>query len=312
MKKLALLVFVLFLIVPAQAQIVLTPGTTEIFVTSIVLEPVDPSYEYTRTRQYVALQGDMERLRLTFSVRYFDYEQRDIGANCWLNCPYTVNISVNCTGYQVCSFIGLPGIRVCEFVAPNYNLTQENSVICRFYDPQAPSVEYLPYPNRTFYVYNYGLNISSYVRSKVGQPIDYYARVINLGLIQDSYTTNLSLLTGGVRKADVSPAIRVSDTVSYGTPALNLHRIIPLADGEIYLGLYTKSNNLPYTCYSDSDCSFLGNALCIQNACWKFNQITVSTTALSLPEYGLQEYLALVFLSFLAFVFAKKKFNKLS
>jgi hypothetical protein len=298
MRILILLLTFLVLVGIAFSQIPLQPGETTFTVGSIVLNPLPPEEDYTGTAQYLGLTGDLNYLIIKWNAYYYTGEEKDIGVWCYLNCPNPVPpIDVNCAGYQNCTKIVPPGKYSCSIDSPKYNFKTINNVTCRFYDPSNPSLEYLFYPNRTFYSIKFQTSVSP-VTITVGEPFTLPINVQNFGLLKSSFTTNISFVPSAFSPPVViENSVSSTEEISYSQIASTFPRVTFLASGNANFEIYSKSNiepvpNFNTACNNNADCPNFA-PYCINNRCWAKQMLTISAGKKSLPEF---DFLGIIFI----------------
>jgi hypothetical protein len=184
-----------------------------------------------------------------------------------------------------------------------------NNVTCRFFDPSNPSLEYLPYPNRTFYSIKFETLVSP-VTITVGEFFTLPINVQNFGLLKSSFTTNISFIP-----SPFSPPVVIENPVSsteeiyYSQIASTFPRIVFLATGNANFEIYSKSNiepvsNFNTACNNNADCPDFA-PYCINNRCWAKQMITISAGKKSLPEF---DFSGIIFILLIATVLLTKEF----
>jgi hypothetical protein len=304
-----LLTFLLFIEV-ALSQIPLQPGEVAFTVGTIFLRKLPPEEDYTGTSQFLGLTGDLNYLNIRWDAYYFTGEERDVGVWCYLNCPNPVSpINVSCAGYQNCTYLGPTGKHSCSIYLPKYNFKSINNVTCRFFDPLYPAIEYLPFPNRTFYSINFEVS-SMPVTITVGEPFNLRIDVKNLGFLKSSFTTNISFVpTPTSPPVSIQNAVSSTEEVSYLGTASTFPVITFYATGSANFEIYSKSNvepvsNFNTACNSNADCPSFA-PYCINNRCWSKQMLTISAGKKSLPEFG---FLGIIFILLIATVLLAKEF----
>jgi hypothetical protein len=314
MRVLILLLISLLIASIAFSQITLLPGETTFRVGSIFLKQLPPEEDYTGTAQFLGLTGDLNYLNIRWDAYYYTGEEKDVGVWCYLNCPNPLSpIDSNCVGYQNCTYFGPTGKHSCSISLPRYNFTNINNVACRFYDPSNPSIEYLPYPNRTFYSIKFEVS-SPAVTISVGEPFTLVINVKNVAFLKSSFTTNISF-----NPSAFSPPVLIenpfssTEEVSYSQIASSFPRITFLATGNANFEIYSKSNiepvqNFNTACNSDTDCPAFAPH-CINNRCWAKQMVTISAGKKSLPEF---DFLGIIFILLIATVLLALNFQNKS
>lgn len=321
MKELLFLLFLL-LVAIISAQTILQPGTTTFEVSPIIIQPppIDGTYggnpnlpsSLLTPEHPLGLQGDLFYLNIIWNVSYADGEERDIGVDCYLNCPNPdEDIDTNCAGYQNCSYVGPTGLAFCTIVNPLYLFKQINNVTCKFYDPLFPTIQYLPYPNRSFRAVD--LKVHADVASAtVGKPFTLPISITSLGLLASSYTVNVTVVPSlGVNPDNIviERSLSTTDEISYGEVGIVYPRILFLVStGEpVTFQILTKSNIEPSpaldtACLLSEDCSQLDQGYgvsCIDSRCWCNYQLQIIAGNASLPDFGLFGLIQIILLAIL-------------
>jgi hypothetical protein len=314
MRILIFILTFLLLVGIAFSQTTLQPGEATFTVGSVVLKPLPTEEDYTGAAQFLGLAGDLNYLNIRWNAYYYTGEERDIGVWCYLNCPNPVSpINVNCKDYQNCTYLGPSGKHSCSIYLPKYNFKNINNVTCRFYDPSNPSIEYLPYPNRTFYSIKFETSVSP-VTITVGDPFTLPINVQNFGLLKSSFTTNISFIPSAF-----SPPVLIenpfssTEEISYNQIASTFPRITFLATGNANFEIYSKSNiepvpNFNTACNSNADCPAFA-PYCVNNRCWAKQMVTISAGKKSLPEF---DFFGIIFILLIATVLLALNFQNKS
>jgi hypothetical protein len=289
---------------------VLKPGEANFEILGIIINGSSPGDDFTGTSQNLALYGDLSYLNIKWIAHYADYIEREIGIDCYLNCPNPGNsIDTNCMAYKnstnYCNYTALTGYGFCTIVNPNYLFKKEmNSITCRFYDPARMDIKYLPYPNRTFYSTNFDIFATSNESVTVGKPIDLGLNIRNKGLLITNFTSNISAM--------LKPQFVVIENPVGQTGQLKYNQIgklnptITLLSAEkINFMVLTKSDIDPTDC-SYEDCA--NGDLCIDNKCWTENLVSFSANESSLPDFGFTGLVQIMILSAAAILLIKKRF----
>ena len=284
------------------SQITLPPAETTFAVGAIALRQLLLEEDYTAIAQFLGLIGDLNYINIRWDAYYITGEEKDIGVWCYLNCPNPVSpIEINCAGYQNCTYLGPTGKHSCSISLPRYSFKNINNVTCRFYDPSNPTIEYLPYPNRTFYSIKFEVSTSP-ATITVGEPFTLQTNVKNLGFLKSSFTTNISFVP-----SVFSPPVIIENPVSsteevfYSQIASTFPKIIFLATGSANFEIYSKSNiepvsNFDVACNSNADCPDFASH-CINSRCWSKQTVTIDAGKKSLPEF---DFLGIFFIMIIA------------
>lgn len=296
MRKTFFVLFFCFISI-AFAQTTLEPAETTFTIGTIILEPLPSGEDFTGwvgvPMEYrgIALTGDLNYLKIKWNARYIG-EEKDIGVLCYLNCPNpSPPIQESCEGYQNCSYLGPTGKRLCAIEKPEYHFTQINNVTCKFYDPSNPSIEFLPYPNRTFYSIKFDLGAEP-ATIIVGETFSLQINVKSLGLLISSFTVNLSLMPSPFNPPLIieNPLTKTED-LGYAQIGSVFPKVTFLASGKANFEIYSKSNiepveNFDVSCSRKEDCKFfdLGYGYdCIESRCWARYELEINSGKKSLP-----------------------------
>ena len=348
MKKPALLAFAAAVVVLASVSVYLSEaqvlrscdifGTCPDFVVQpIVLGPVP--YE---TGQYCGNPNDPSTLsnKLAFvgdpnflNVRWVAEDpsgiKRQIGTDCWLNCPgaadpdsldLTKNLKFNisvCSNdgagiYQNCSYRGPTGDHACSMTDVAYKFNGNNTVVCRFFDPLKPA-EGLAVPDRTFRVTDFTVNVQP-IAVTVGASTTLPISVRSFGLLDAFYRNNLSAANLPWFVQLTNP---VSDTAvaACGGTVETLPRVVFLSANTLGFTILVNGSNDKYACAPEGEnaaCNYLGlpsfgDNMCMHGRCMKKVEINIDASSNSLPEYGMPGFAALLALSSAVFFFARRK-----
>ena len=308
MKK--IIFFLIFLLPLVNAQVTLLPGETQFEVAPLILTPVE---DYTKTQQLIGIFGDPYYLMISWNASYLDALERDIGVICYLNC---FNLSdedllLSCSGIQNCSYVGLPGMRSCTIIEPNYLYNQTNNIACKFYDPANPSVIYTyenkPYIARNFSLINFSMRISIGVVN-VGEKITLPIKITNYGLFESAYTTNLTSLTWNVI---VKNNFQTSDRITYGESTSTLPQILFFVEQNANFKLLSNSTEDRFYCSVDEDCSYLDedgiNGVCIGNSCYKEYLFQIRAEKMALSDFNFHQIFIFLPLFLIGYIFILKK-----
>lgn len=305
------LIALMFLVQTVSAQELLPGETTFEILTINLTQLCSPDDDFTGTCQNLALYGDLSYLNIKWNAYFSDGIDREIGVECYLNCPNPgENITNNCLAYKIsrnyCSYKSLTGYGICTIVNPNYLFkNQINNVTCRFYDPSRPNTEYLPYPNRTFYPTKFDVFTSLNATVTVGESFVLELKIRNLGLIVSNFTSNVSALN----KQDlviIENPITQTGQLKYNQIGKLYPKITFLSAEKINFKVLTKSNIEPVTCSINEDCSYHNPGECVNGRCWKKNVVEVDASMLSLPEFGWNGLLQIIILSSIVILFIGK------
>lgn len=308
-----LLVVVIIHFVKAQTE--LEAGEISLQITPIALENVS---DYTKTPKIIGLFGNHSYLMISWNAYYYGGVENDIAVLCYLNCfnLSDSDLTSSCNGIQNCSYIGLPGIRSCTILNPNYLYNQTNTVACKFYNPQNPSVVYVyqgkPYIARNFSVINYTMKIST-VKVIVGEEFSFPIKITNYGLLESVYEVNLSTFASNVIIKDGHSS---TDSITYGEtttvyPKI-LFLVVPKDEGASFI-LRSRSLEDRFYCSegSNSDCSYLNNyntnGICIENSCYKERTFWIEVGKMALPDFSLYQVLVLLPLFVATYIFISRE-----
>ncbi len=299
-------ILIIFLLLPiAYASIILPPADAPFTVLPMILSSCS---DYTKTKQSLCLEGDLNYIAVKWDVRYPDESERNVGVKCFLNCANPRDdIETNCASSQKCEYLGLVGQRSCTIPNPNYliNLPQGNvnNVTCMFYDPADPTIPFRPYPNRTFRPIDYSLSVSG-ITVNVGEQFNFPLSVIPLGLIPSTYTFNITEVSAP-KALFIERSIASTEKLGYGdagrfSPQM-LFLVAPLTNARVEV--LTTANSDPITCTTDAHCSYLTDGKCIiptgqpNGKCWKRLEIQLKSGKASLPEFDAFGFLQIMLIA---------------
>lgn len=308
-----LLVAIIIHFVKAQTE--LEAGEISLQITPIVLENVS---DYTKTPKLIGLFGNHSYLMISWNAYYYGGGENDIAVLCYLNCFNLTNedLTSSCNGIQNCSYIGLPGIRSCTILNPNYLYNQTNTVACKFYNPYSDIVynssEGKPYIARNFSVINYTMKIST-VKVTVGEEFSFPIKITNYGLLESAYVVNLSTFASNVIIKD---GYSSTDSITYGEtttvyPKI-LFLVVPKDKGASFI-LRSRSLEDRFYCSeeSNSDCSYLNNhntnGICIENSCYKERTFWIEVGKMALPDFSFYQVLLLLPLFVATYIFISRE-----
>ena len=302
-----LLVAIIIHFVKAQTE--LEAGEISLQITPIVLENVS---DYTKTPKLIGLFGNQSYLMISWNAYYYGGVENDIAVLCYLNCFNLTNedLTSSCNGIQNCSYIGLPGIRSCTILNPNYLYNQTNTVACKFYNPYSDIVynssEGKPYIARNFSVINYTMKIST-VKVTVGEEFSFPIKITNYGLLESVYEVNLTPLTSNV---NVKDGYTTTDSITYGETTTTYPKILFLVAQNANFKLRSRSFEDRFYCLSNNDCSYLNeystNGICIENSCYKERTFQIEAGKMALPDFSFYQVLLLLPFFVATYIFISK------
>jgi hypothetical protein len=315
--KILILLFLILFFPLVFAQVALQPAEVNFTVTTIILEPLATTEDFTGTSQILGLQGDLNYLNIRWNARYYTEEERDIGVWCYLNCPNVSSpIQVNCKDYQNCTYLGPTGEHSCSISFPNYLFTQINNVTCKFYDPENPEIEYLPYPNRTFYPIKFDLSAEP-ATITLGEPFTLSINVKSFGLLISNFTVNTSLIPSPeAPPVIIENPLASTESIVYGQTGSVFPKITFLATGKATFEIYSKSNiepvpNFDTSCNLREDCQFfdLGYGYdCIDQRCWARYELQINAGKKSLSEFEIFGFIQILLITTILLIL-KKEFS---
>lgn len=320
MRKFVLVLLLGLLLTPAVlAQIVLNPGQTTFSVIPIILQniPVDPKAgDYCGNPEKpetlvgtLGLRGEKILLNVRWNARTVTGDVTDIGVDCYLNCgnPGT-NIDANCQTVQKCTYRGPTGLHSCTIQNPNYQLKDRNNATCKFFLLATPTIQLLPYPAKTFYLFDFSVSAPT-VSTTVGQSLDFEVSVRNFGLFNDNFTVNVTPL----QKANeivIDRNVIVTEKLFCGEVGKVFPSVIMLFADTVPMTTQVKQTQDTNTCTTDSDCNYLSSVnaqgKCVQGLCVKRFDSTITAGVTTLPEFDLFGFLAIIFSAFVIFFLRSK------
>ncbi len=286
-----------------------------ITISGVTITPLcDPEDDFTGTCQYLALYGDLSYLDIKWSARYSNDMEKEIRVDCYLNCPNPgTDMDTKCADYKnstnYCSYKALTGYGFCTIVKPGYLFKgQINNVTCNFYDPANPTVNYLPYPNRTFEPIDFDVYSALNVSVTVGESFALPVNVRNFGLFAGNFTSNTSALVKPYLVSIENP-IGLIEKLKYNDIGEMYSKVTFLSAEKINLKVLVKSNLDLTTCSVPADCSYLGSdAECIGSKCWKRTTVEIKSGMLSLPEFNWTGVIQIMIIASIALILFKKRF----
>lgn len=299
----------------------LTEGTAGFEVTPVILNDIpfeegqycgNPNDPQTLNFK-LALVGDPDFLNVRWDVRDPGGVERQIGTDCWLNCPRTSEevlasgpgASNVCNGYQTCSFTGPTGDHACSIQQPVYNFDSDNTVVCRFYDVIDPS-QGLVAPNRTFKTVDFEVNVPP-ITVTVGAQVNLPVTVKSFGILPNSFTNNFTALNKQ-QLVNVKNGVGETDTAICGEVVQTFPSLFFLAADSVPFSILTHTSVDTTTCSSNLDCGYLGQqAQCVQGVCWGRNDVTIVAELSSLPEYNIFGFVLIILVSSTVFFLARRK-----
>jgi len=286
------------------------------FLTSVLNPLCEPNYDFTGACQNLALYGDLFYLNVQWNASYLDNVEREIVVNCYLNCPnidIVTDLNAQCaqTSTSHCSYRSLTGYGFCTIVNPGYLFKgQINNVTCSFYNPSDPTMNYVPYPNRTFKPIEFDAYSALNGSATVGKSVVVPVNVRNFGLFAGNFTSNTSVLDpNNANLVFIENPIGLTENLTYNGIGQTYSRVTFLSAEKINLKVLVKSNLDQTTCSGDSDCNYLGSgAECINNKCWKKIAIGINPNMSSLPEFNWTGLLQIIIISTVVIFFSKRKY----
>ncbi len=310
-----------FLFSLVLAAIQLNPGTTTFAYQPIFLFNVT---DVTGTNP-LGVDASVDKLRIFWDAYFCNkFEKgtctqtvdRSIGVRCYFNCLLGKGdkIDVKCATKQKCEFTGF-GPASCTISSPQYlGKTQSNSkpvnnASCKFYDPNFPLIEFIPYPNRSFYLVSFDSKVSS-ASTTVGEELVLPVKTTNLGLLEDSYNVKMKALNNPEMVSISTPSVN-TEKITYGKTAVVDEKLRMLYTATVRFEIMSKSgieptSNFDNSCTADADCSHLTNGVCRcpnledscpSKRCWIRNEVEITAKDASLPEFGLFGFLQIIALA---------------
>lgn len=288
-----------FLLMPSsEAQTQLGPGMAGFQVTPVILEDVpfdegqycgNPKDTATVNKK-LALVGDADFLNVRWKVRDPQGAERQIGTQCWLNCPANstgiITTPSLCNGYQVCNFTGPTGDHACSIQQPQYRYNDNNTVICRFYDV----VDYgqgLESPNRTFRLVDMEVSVPP-LTITVGSETTLPVSVKSFGILENSYLTNTSALNDAYL-VSVKNAVGTTSPAKCGEVVQSYPSILFLAASRLPFSILTHNQLDNTVCSADDECNYLDSqgvdGACVNSMCWEDTQVNLEAGLASLPDF---------------------------
>ena len=234
---------------------------------------------------------------------------RQIGVDCYLNCPATSNPKINCINYQSCSYgPGQTGPGHCDFNGPRYNYTADNVVMCRFYDPILPLLD-LVVQNRTFKTVDYTTSTPP-ITVTVGSPATLPIDVKSYGLLGGYYTNNFTALQRQ-QQVVVSSGLANTSSATCGQVVRTFPTLNFLSATNIPFATLVHDSVDPTSCSSDVQCNYLSggsfNSQCVAGQCWKRADLNINAGVASLPDFNIYGFFLVIGGATAVFFFARRK-----
>lgn len=322
--SLSFLVVVLLSSSAVIAQVILNPGSDAFFVRPINLE--DTPFE---EGDYCGNPDDEDTLNFKLglkssegflNIRWIAEDpagiERNLGVDCWMNCPASpeqiaADPSV-CSAYQSCSFRGPTGEHACSIIDPEYLYYADNKVSCRFYDLIDPSIT-LEAPERLFRTVDFDVQTSPLTLT-IGAPASMVVAVKSFGILETQFTNNVSVLNNQDGLVFVTNGFADTESAICGQTVETIPSILFLLAKSADVSILTHGSVDETICSFDSECTYLDNGpfagVCQNSVCWKRLDVEVDAGSLSLSEYNVAGFLAIVLSSFAVFAFAQRKASK--
>ncbi len=319
----------IFLFSSVLAVVQLNPGITTFAYQPIFLFNVT---DVTGTNP-LGVDASVDKLRVFWSAYFCNkFEKgtctqtvdRTIGVRCYFNCLLEPGdkIDVKCATKQKCEFTGF-GPASCTFSNPQYlgktqnNFKPVNNASCKFYDTNFPLLEFVPYPNRSFYLVSFNSKVSS-ASTTVGEELVLPVKTTNLGLLEDSYNVKMKALNNPEMVFISTPNVK-TEKITYGKTAVVDEKLRMLYTATVRFEIMSKSNTEPTSnfddsCAVDADCSYLTNGVCMcpnlegscsSKRCWVRNEVEITAKDASLSEFGLLGFLQIILLAAIVLFFKK-------
>lgn len=256
----------------------------------------------------LALSSSQGFLNIRWNAKDPGGIERDIGIDCWLNCPASANLQASCAGFQACSYRGPTGDHACSIQGPSYKFDADNRVVCRFFDQVLPSLD-LAIQERIFKTSDYEVSVPP-ITVTVGSPVTVPIDVKSFGILDSSFLTSINPLQGGslvtVQKSSSQTDVAACGEVGRTFPSVNF-----LAAQDVTFSILVHSVADPTVCSSKSQCSYLSSGLlegqCVESKCWKRSDVKIGAGLASLPEYNILGFVMILLASSAVFFLARKR-----
>lgn len=312
----AFILVIPLLAISAKADTQLGSGNASFIVNPIILFDIpleegqycgNPKYPQTQNFK-LSLVGDTKFLNIRWNAKDPGGIERQIGVDCWLNCPANSNLQSNCAGFQACSYRGPTGDHACTVSAPVYNFNTDNRVVCRFFDPVLPLLD-LVIDSRVFKTTDYEINTPP-ITITVGQPATAPIAVKSFGILENSYTNNITTLQSS-QLVLVQGGFGNTENVTCGQVGSTFPRVTFLSAINAPFTVLSHNSVDTTSCTTDSQCSYLSDtgfsASCMQGKCWRRLDLNINAGVASLAEYNILGFIAIVAASVGIFFFARRK-----
>lgn len=282
-----------------------------ILLSDIPLEPGDycgnPKYPQTQNFR-LGLSTSPGFLNIRWNARDPGGIEREIGVDCWMNCPATSNLQANCAGFQACNYRGPTGKHACSIQGPSYKYSSDNSVVCRFFDPLLPLLD-LDIESRFFKTVDYEVDTPP-ITITVGSPVTVPIDLKSFGIVNNSFAANMSALQNG-QLVLIQNGVSNTPAASCGDTVRTFPSVSFLAATKVAFSILSHSSIDSTACSSDSQCSYLDNdafkAQCVSGKCWKRLDISIDAGLASLSEYGIGIFILILVAATAVFFLARRK-----
>ncbi|MCS7094174.1 MAG: hypothetical protein RMJ18_03275, partial [Candidatus Aenigmarchaeota archaeon] len=291
-----------------EAQTQLKPGEVNIIIYSIVLTEVE---DYTGSYQYIGLGGDKSRIDIYWNARYEPHLDNQINVTCWLNCRNFTNVT-ECHGLRNCSYQGSQGPASCTIFNPTYNYSSPNFIVCRFFNPSLPELEYKladgTYPRRTFYPVRHSVSSVGGVYT-VGTTVSLPITFLSYSFLKGNYTAFIHVPQEFSNYLYVDNSHNTTREITYSTIGSVYPKLTFLLQiDRVTFYINTTANELPtYTSVSQCPSSDVitgrtdAEISLINNRCIYSFRISSGSIYYSMSEYDFLTALLIIILAVFVF-----------
>jgi len=159
---------------------------------------------------------------------------------------------------------------------------------------------------------NYAASVSN-LSFIVGEKIPWKISVVNLGMLDDNYTINIT--NDYPNKIIIDPLEMKTSTLSSNEVDSVFPTMLILLAQPYTLPVFVTSNNDPFSCTENANCTSLPGGIChpTLKKCGINIQIVIKSGLSSLPEFDFYGFLMIFIVAAIVFsliVLKKRKFSK--
>ena len=203
---------------------------------------------------YVGLKGETNYLNVTVNVSYNGIQYDEIEVNCTLNEKNS------------CEKISSTDLISCQILNPFYNFKEVNEIVCVARHPTLYNIKNTT--ARKFKAIDFNVPTLSY-NLTTGKNF-LLIPIQSTGLLSSDFTLRLSSDSTFVK---ILNPIKKTNTLSCGEKTEVSFEVDSSQSGKVKFKVYSKPNIVKLSCVSDANCSFYENGKCIDQECWKSNEL---------------------------------------